>query len=650
MSLGQYTSLIRIGDLLFFRALIAQTILLGFFGLSILLGKIYFEKSSNDKIISNTFKKWESVLTESVYIQQIVSETEMPRVDNLRSFKNELKSYGVDAEVEIKGCDTSSDGISLFIGKQKLNNCIFIKKDHQYIFKIAYTGFLLVFSSIGVSLLVWRKSKKKMDKQFYNPLISTVTHEVNKYQKSENDRIKNEAVAKIATQVAHDIRSPLEVLRSLNDEIASLPEVTRKRMSLSINRIEEISYNLLKKHKEDLGLQSEVKSEDLLGVLQSIVTEKVFEFRKFPEIEIKDNFGQETFMIFSKIDRISFKSLISNLINNAVESLTNTKGIIKVELITTSDRNIINIIDNGAGIPGHIGKNLFTKGYTTKNNGNGLGIYNAKQDIEAIDGTLTFRSEVGEGTTFTISLPKSEAPSTVFYSVHTEKYDKIIVLDDDPAFHDVWSNRLKGLESKTEHIFSVQDMLLKYSSLDSKTLLLTDFELMDKEFDGLDVIQKLNHSKDSILVTARSEENDIQDRCTKAGVKLLSKSLVNYIEIISDKVQTNNPQIVLIDDDKMIQIDWFYYCEKESIPFKGFRSVEKFLEIAHTLDKETIIFIDSNLGQDIKGEVESEKIFNLGFKNIYLATGYQKEDIQKPHWILDIFSKGPDCIKEILPG
>jgi hypothetical protein len=57
---------------------------------------------------------------------------------------------------------------------------------------------------------------------------------------------------------------------------------------------------------------------------------------------------------------------------------------------------------------------------------------------------------------------------------------------------------------------------------------------MDKEFDGLDVIQKLNHSKDSILVTARSEENDIQDRCTKAGVKLLSKSLVNYIEIISE--------------------------------------------------------------------------------------------------------------------
>jgi FixJ family two-component response regulator len=452
----------------------------------------------------------------------------------------------------------------------------------------------------------------------------------------------------LASQVAHDIRSPLEMLKGIKEDLALLPQDSRRRIMLGINRIEEISFNLLRANKDDLILNNETISQELLSLVLSVITEKKIEFKKNEKVDIFDKFSSNSYGLFSKLNRSKIKSIISNIINNSIQAMGENSGTVEIYLDSLSHHNVIRIKDNGSGMSPEVSSKIFTKGFTTKEAGNGIGLANAKLDIEALGGTLTFETELGKGTTFFITLPKSEKSSTFIGAINASKYDKIIVLDDDPAFHDVWSNRLKGLESKTEHIFSVQDMLLKYSGLDSKTLLLTDFELMDKEFDGLDVIQKLNHSKDSILVTARSEENDIQDRCTKAGVKLLSKSLVNYIEIISDKVQTNIPQIVLIDDDKMIQIDWFYYCEKESVPFKGFRSVEKFLEIAHTLDKETIIFIDSNLGHDIKGEVESEKIFNLGFKNIYLATGYQKEDIQKPHWIIDIFSKSPDSIKRII--
>jgi signal transduction histidine kinase/CheY-like chemotaxis protein len=736
MSLKQYTSLIRIGDILFFRALIAQTILLGVLGLSVLVGKIYLDKSSNEKIINNTFKKWESVITESVYIQQIVSEKEMPQVDNLRSFQNELKSYGVIADVKIKPCNTSADGIPLFIGKQKLNNCLFIQQDYQYIFKIGLIGFLLVFASIGVSLLVWRKAKKRMDKHFYNPLISAVTLEVNKFQKSESDRIKNDAVAKMATQVAHDIRSPLEVLRSLHDEMDSFPESTRMRISLSINRIEEISFNLLKKHKEDLGIQTETKSEELLGVLLSVVTEKSIEFRKLPDLELRDNFGPFCYGMFSKLERVSFKGIISNLINNATESLIAGRGVVKVELRSYSDKNVININDNGSGIPQDVAKNLFNKGFTTKKNGNGLGLYNAKQDIEAVGGTLTFTTEVGRGTTFTISLPKSETPSTFIDAIHAYKYERIIVLDDDPAFHEVWAKRLEGLESRVEHIYSVQEMFSKYQALHPKILLLSDFELMDKEMDGIDTILRLKHAPISVLVTARSEEAAIQERCLKNGIKLLPKSLVNYVmvrttgmptvtgsegvgdgqfgdlsessqaqldpaarvgedcgfgasmefgvsssavessnvpenlkfdfiagdqglrseacklHVAGEEIQSGyelknqNPisPIVLIDDDRLIHLNWAMYCKKNGIPFQGFKSVEDFLKTSDSFDKSTRIYIDSNLGDGIKGELESEKIFLLGFQNLFLATGYQKRDIEKPAWIKEIYSKSPECV------
>jgi hypothetical protein len=101
----------------------------------------------------------------------------------------------------------------------------------------------------------------------------------------------------------------------------------------------------------------------------------------------------------------------------------------------------------------------------------------------------------------------------------------------------------------------------------------------------------------------------------------------------------------VIDDDKLVRLNWSSFCEKKGIPFREFSSVDSFLASADSIPKDAKIYIDSNLGDDIKGEIESEKIFNLGFKNLYLATGYGKEFIQKPDWILEVYSKSPVIIK-----
>ena len=101
---------------------------------------------------------------------------------------------------------------------------------------------------------------------------------------------------------------------------------------------------------------------------------------------------------------------------------------------------------------------------------------------------------------------------------------------------------------------------------------------------------------------------------------------------------------MLIDDDKLVHYSWSYYCDSKGFRFKGFFSIDKFLQSSHLIDKESKIYIDSNLGDGIKGEIESEKIFKLGFKNLYLATGYGKEYIKKPDWIIEVYSKSPEII------
>ena len=123
---------------------------------------------------------------------------------------------------------------------------------------------------------------------------------------------------------------------------------------------------------------------------------------------------------------------------------------------------------------------------------------------------------------------------------------------------------------------------------------------------------------------------------------------MNYVKVIkgaeSSKVGQNQKlsPIILIDDDKLVHINWSTYCKKNQIPFQGYKSIDDFIADSETFDKATRIFIDSNLGDGIKGEIESEKIFNLGFHNLFLATGYQKGDIDKPSWIKEVYSKGPE--------
>ena len=556
----------------------------------------------------------------------------------------------------------------------------------------------------------------------FNNLIKAINELLSNYRASTQKAIKYEKellYKNMATQVAHDIRSPLEVLRSLNNEMKHFPDSTRRRIQLSINRIEEIAFNLLKKHKENTGILPENRSEDLLAVINSTITEKNIEYRNYENLEIIDNLDSTCFGLHSKINRASLKSVLSNLINNAVEAYNGARGVVEIDLTQDSDNCIIKITDNGPGISESISPKLFTKGFTTKKNGNGLGLYNAKQDLESVGGTLTYFTEVRKGTTFTITLPKSEAPKTFIDAIHAYKYERIIVLDDDPAFHEVWAKRLEGLEGKIEHLYSVKEMLSKYQALHPKILLLSDFELMDKDYDGIDVILKLNHAANSVLVTARSEELAIQERCLKNDIKLLPKSLVNYIKVFkelsesshaqlepasnvgdsavgsagekygiyiqggqarsdaavfpreskldqvegsqggageaykkygaegdsrSDDAQIGSNLIILIDDDKLVHINWRMYCEKNGFTFHGFKSIAEFLNVAQTFDKSTRIYIDSNLGDGIKGEIESEKIFLLGFMNVYLATGYEKGDIDKPAWIKEVYSKSPECV------
>ena len=100
-------------------------------------------------------------------------------------------------------------------------------------------------------------------------------------------------------------------------------------------------------------------------------------------------------------------------------------------------------------------------------------------------------------------------------------------------------------------------------------------------------------------------------------------------------------KVILIDDDKLIHMLWKREISKLNHQFIAFLSVADFLAYSEKITKDSYIFIDSDLGNGLKGEVESERISNLKFQRLYLTTGYPKNSISKPIWIKEIIGKSP---------
>ena len=97
----------------------------------------------------------------------------------------------------------------------------------------------------------------------------------------------------------------------------------------------------------------------------------------------------------------------TNLIKNAIQAMKG-KGILELKIRETDKNITIQVKDNGEGIPEELHSKVFEPFFTTKQRGegSGIGLDISKKIIEKHQGEITFESEAGRGTTFTVKLPK----------------------------------------------------------------------------------------------------------------------------------------------------------------------------------------------------------------------------------------------------
>ena len=106
-----------------------------------------------------------------------------------------------------------------------------------------------------------------------------------------------------------------------------------------------------------------------------------------------------------QLDLGAIRDVVINLVRNAGQAIQHNEGHIVLRVEARDRHATLSVVDNGPGIPDTLVGRIFDEHVSTKDDGMGVGLSIAKATVEAHGGTLTVRTRVGTGTTFTLRLP-----------------------------------------------------------------------------------------------------------------------------------------------------------------------------------------------------------------------------------------------------
>jgi signal transduction histidine kinase len=243
--------------------------------------------------------------------------------------------------------------------------------------------------------------------QDYNGLVEKLDANAKELAKAEREG----AWKMMAQQIAHEINNPLTPLK-LN--IQYLTYAFGQKEGEDKERLDRITDGLLEqvdrlsKIAGQFNLFARMDTPELQKLhLDKFLEEFMSEYQEGTEVsyDLEMCFGKENSPII-KVDPSHFGQVLKHLIQNGIQSLDGEKrGLIKLKAYTENEVAIIEVSDNGSGIPEAMQSKLFEPSFSTKSSGTGLGLAVSRKIIEFFNGSLSFSTEEGTGTTFIISLP-----------------------------------------------------------------------------------------------------------------------------------------------------------------------------------------------------------------------------------------------------
>jgi len=222
------------------------------------------------------------------------------------------------------------------------------------------------------------------------------------------ERELGEMKSRFVSMASHEFRTPLTTILSSANLIAryednqSAREKHVSRIQNSVQNLTTILNDFLSLEKLESGAQKVEFKEVEVNDLIEEVREEVHGLKKTDQSIVVQG---ESFSL--KTDPHILKNILLNLISNAIKYSSND-GLIEVVTANGSEYTIT-IIDQGMGIPEKDQERLFERFHRAENatniQGTGLGLHIVKKYVELLEGHISFVSEEGKGSSFSVSLP-----------------------------------------------------------------------------------------------------------------------------------------------------------------------------------------------------------------------------------------------------
>ncbi|MCR4706319.1 MAG: response regulator [Clostridiales bacterium] len=355
----------------------------------------------------------------------------------------------------------------------------------------------------------------------------------------------NKAKTDFLSTMSHDIRTPMNAIVGLTT-IAEKNLGDREAMRESLRKIGLASNHLLTLINDILDI-SKVESGKLnLSPLTFSIVETVENLVNLSQPMIKEKRIDFSFHInrmekeYLYADQLRLNQIYINILSNAIK-YTEPGGSVSVDLREEESKEegcvklVYRVSDTGIGMTPEFMEKMYqpfsrqTDSRVNSIQGTGLGLAITRQMVELMNGTIECQSEVGKGTTFTITLDLPVAQKQL-EEMRIDNID-VLIVDDDPILLETAVDALESLGLTTEQAKTGLEALEKtrhrHEAGKDYDVVILDWKMPD--MDGIETIKRIREEIDTripILLTSAYDWSDIEDEAKEAGTNgFISKPL-----------------------------------------------------------------------------------------------------------------------------
>ena len=355
----------------------------------------------------------------------------------------------------------------------------------------------------------------------------------------------NKAKTDFLSTMSHDIRTPMNAIIGLTT-IAEKNLDDREAVKENLRKIGLASNHLLTLINDILDISKVESGKLTLSPLTFSIVETVENLVNLSQPMVKEKNIRFSFRInrmekeYLYADQLRLNQIYINILSNAIK-YTEPGGSVSVDLREEESekegcvRLIYRVSDTGIGMSPEFMEKMFepfsrqTDSRVNSIQGTGLGLAITRQMVELMNGTIDCQSEVGKGTTFTITLDIPIAER----QLEEMRFDAVdaLIADDDPILLDTAVDTLESLGITAERagngLEALEMIRRRHETGKDYDVVILDWKMPD--MNGIDATRRIRAEVDApvpILLTSAYDWSDIEDEAKEAGANgFVSKPL-----------------------------------------------------------------------------------------------------------------------------